>query len=87
MKTIERYAYKNTTSAAGSPKKYIINPSEISAIKKWHNFYGNPSYVYHMENGDTYFLQDDYGAMNDLGVLHFDYVKRKKDLFNRFAKG
>ena len=81
---VERYGYKNTTSHAGSGKRYKINTDDIVAIKKWHNHYGNPSYVYHMNNGDTYYLVDDYGGMNDIKIS-FNYVNRKKDLFNRYA--
>lgn len=37
-----------------------------------------------MTNGDTHFLVDDYGAMNDIGHLTRKEVKRKKDLFNKY---
>lgn len=82
---VKRHAYKNTTSEAGSPTEYEIETAKISAIKCWFNTYGNPSYVFHMDNGDTYFLVDDYGAMNNIYHLSRECVKRKKDMFNRFA--
>ena len=77
MKTI--YAYKNTSSAAGSPTKYDIDPNEVIRANVWFNFYGNPSYGFHMSNGDSYLLIDDYGAMNGLSINRRD-VNRKKDL-------
>lgn len=79
MKTI--YAYKNTTSQAGMPTKYEINPSEIDSIKCWFNYHYNPSYVFHMNNGDTFLLVDDYGAMNGINHLSRQLVNRKKDMF------
>ena len=75
------YAYKNTTSSAGRGVEYEIEQTDIDSIKCWFNFYGNPSYVFHMSNGDTYLLVDDYGAMNDISHLSRDCVKRKKDMF------
>lgn len=84
-KLIERYGYKNTTSRAGSGEYYQIDPAEIDVVKKWHNYYGNPSYVYHMSNGDTYYLVDDFGGMNDI-TANMIYCKRKKDLFIKWAR-
>ena len=81
MNTKEIYGYKNTTSQAGSGKHYTINTLDIDSIKCWFNYYGNPSYVFHMNNGDTYLLVDDYGAMNDVRHLSREVVSRKKDMF------
>lgn len=83
-KTIERYGYKNTKSSAGKGEWYTLDIDQIFSIKCWFNVYGNPSYVFHMDNGDTYFLVDDYGAMNGLGRYSRECVKRKKDLFIRW---
>ena len=78
---IKRYTYLNTDSMAGSPTEREIDPFEISHIYTWSNYYGNPSYVFHMINGDTHYLVDDYGALNDIGHKHCKYVQRKKDMF------
>ena len=59
-KTVERYAYKNTTSSAGNPTKFDIEVNEIVRVNVWFNFYGNPSYGYLMKNGDTYLMIDNY---------------------------
>jgi len=83
---IKRYAYKNTTSMAGYPVEFEINISEIFSIKCWFNFYGNPSYVYHMDNGDTYYLVDEFGGMNNINNLRRDCVNRRKDMFNKFIR-
>jgi hypothetical protein len=83
IKTI--YGYKNTASQAGHGKEFEIETTEIIRANCWFNFYGNPSYVFHMENGDTYLLVDDYGAMNKVNHLSRTLVNRKKDMFNRFA--
>ena len=80
-KTVERYAYKNTTSMAGRPEKYEIKSDDIDLNKTWTNYYGNPCYVFHMKNGDTFYMVDEYGALNDLGLIRVNYVKRKKDMF------
>lgn len=79
MKNI--YGYKNTTSSAGRGTYYDIEQKEIDSIKCWFNYYGNPSYVFHMSNGDTYLLVDSYGAMNDINHLSRSVVGRKKDMF------
>lgn len=83
--TKEIYAYKNTTSQAGRAKYHTINIKDIVRANCWFNYYGNPSYVFHMENGDTYLLVDNYGAMNKVNHLSRVVVKRKKDMFLRFA--
>lgn len=77
MKTI--YGYKNTSSSAGPCTKYEINPKEIVRVNRWVNFYGNPSYGFIMENGDTYLTIDDYGAENGVKAP-IRTVDRKKDL-------
>lgn len=79
MKNI--YAYKNTTSQAGKAQYFDVNVNDIDVIKCWFNYYGNPSYVFHMTNGDTYLLVDDYGAMNGISHLSRKVVNRKKDMF------
>lgn len=81
----EIYSYKNTTSHAGSGVHREIEINDIVAVKCWFNYYGNPSYVFHMNNGDTHYLVDDYGAMNKVNHLSRVIVKRKKDMFNRFS--
>lgn len=83
IKTI--YGYKNTCSSAGRGQNYEIETKDIVRANCWFNFYGNPSYVFHMENGDTYLLVDDYGAMNKVNHISRVVVKRKKDMFLRFA--
>lgn len=83
MKTI--YAYKDTTSEAGSPEEYTINIADIVSSKCWFNSYGNPSYVFHLPYETTYLLVDDYAAMNGVTHISRDIVKRRKDMFNRFA--
>lgn len=83
MKTI--YAYKNTTSHVGSGQHYNINVNDIDCIKCWFNTYGNPSYVFHMSNDDTYYLVDDYGAMNGITKLSRICVDRKKDMFKKWG--
>lgn len=81
MKTKMIYGYKNTTSTAGRGVDHKIVISEIVLINCWFNMYGNPSYVFHMDNGDTYLLADDFGAMNKITHLSRVIVKRKKDMF------
>jgi hypothetical protein len=78
---INRYGYKNTNSSAGRGQRHDINTEDIAYIMKWNNYYGNPSYVFHMNNGDTYYLVDDYGAMNDIREVTAHSVARKKDMF------
>lgn len=79
------HGYKNTTSHAGSPTEFTIDVNEIDCIKCWFNFYGNPSYVFHMSNDDMYYLVDDYGAMNGISRLSRLCVKRKKDMFSKWG--
>lgn len=81
MKTKTIYGYKNTTSTAGRGVHQEIVISEIALVNCWFNMYGNPSYVFHMNNGDTYLLVDDFGAMDKINHLSRVIVKRKKDLF------
>jgi len=83
MKTI--YGYKNTTSSAGRGENYEIDQNEIDVIKCWFNVYGNPSYVFHMSNDDTYYLVDDFGAMNKINHLSRIVVARKKDMFKKWG--
>lgn len=78
---IERYSYVNTRSSAGSPKRVILDLREIDHVTSWSNAYGNPSYVYHMRNGDTHYLVDDYGAMNHVRA-RLVRVRRRSDLFD-----
>jgi len=77
---VERYAYKNTLSEKGSPTKYKLRIKSIRNIYAWTNQWGNPSYGFIMENGDTYLLVDDYGALNDISNVPVKYVNRRKDL-------
>lgn len=77
----EVFGYHNTASSAGRPTHYELNPEHIESVKCWFNCYGNPSYVFHMSNGDTYLLIDDYGAMNGIEHLSRKVVNRKKDMF------
>lgn len=79
--TVARYAYKNTHSSMGKGVECVIDVDDIIKINCWHCINGNPSYVYHMKNGDSYYLVDDFGAMNDIRHLSRVEVKRKKDLF------
>lgn len=84
--TVELFAYKNTASSAGSPTRLDINVNEVIAVNRWVNHYGNPSYVFHMSNGDTYFTVDNYRVCHSWFTdIHIKSVKRKKDMFNRFA--
>ena len=82
---INIYAYKNTSSMAGSGIRYDIDPLDIDCIKCWFNLYGNPSYVFHMNNNDTYYLVDDFGAMNGISHLSRIIVRRKKDMFSKWG--
>ena len=79
--TIQRFGYKNTTSHAGKGQTHVIDVDQIQVIKCWFNTYGNPSYVFHMENDDMYYLVDDFGAMNGLNNHSRIIVNRKKDMF------
>ena len=78
--TIQRYAYKNTCNSKGKAILHLIKLDEIRYIMSWTNIWGNPSYVFHMLNGDTYYMVDSYSAMNNVNrKIHF--VSRKKDMF------
>lgn len=74
------HGFKNTSSSAGFPKEYEIDPNDIEKINVWYSSMGNPSYGFIMNNGDTYLLIDDNGAMNGVTHLFRTHVKRKKDL-------
>ena len=78
---ITRFAYVNTTSQAGRPTEVTIPVAEVLRLSKWSNYYGNPSYVIHMRNGETYLLVDDFGGDNDLRSKPIAFVTRRKDLF------
>lgn len=78
-RTVERYAYKNTTSEAGRPEKYTLRIKSIHWINTWTNYYGNPTYMFYMDDGTTYLMVDDYGCMNDIPKFA-KVVGRKKDL-------
>ena len=83
---INIYAYKNTSSMrSGSGIRYDIDPLEIDVIKCWFNSMGNPSYVFHMSNDDTFYLVDDFGAMNGISHLSRILVDRKKDMFSKWG--
>ncbi len=78
--TIKRYTFLNTTSQAGMPTERTIKLKDIDAVCSWTNMYGNPSYVFHMNNGDTHLLVDDYGGTNDVQCsVHFK--RKRKDMF------
>lgn len=81
MKTKMIHGYKNTCSSAGRGVDHEIRINDIVRANCWFNMYGNPSYVFHMDNGGTYLLVDDYGAMNKVNHLSRVIVKRKKDMF------
>lgn len=81
MKTKTIYGYKNITTTAGYGVHQEIVISEIALVNCWFDMYGNPAYVFHMVNGDSYLLLDDYGAMDKVNHLSRVIVKRKKDLF------
>lgn len=76
----EMLGHKNTSSSAGSPKRYLVKPSDVVRANVWRDSNGNPSYGMHMKDGTTYLLIDDFGAMNDLDHIERIEVKRKKDL-------
>lgn len=79
MKTL--HGYKNTASSKGKPSEYQIDPLDVASIKCWFNGNGNPSYVFHMNSGDTYYLVDDYDAMNGIRHIGREIVGRKRDMF------
>ena len=78
LKTI--FGYKNTSSSAGNGIHHEINTDNVLRAYVWFSSLGNPSYGFHMVNGDTYLLIDDYGAMNGLSRLSRIEVSRKKHL-------
>lgn len=77
---IAQYTYLNTLSEAGRPVEREINQDSITHINVWINSYGNPTYMYHMDNGDTHLLVDDYGAMNGINHISANSVARRKCL-------
>lgn len=79
--TVTQYSYLNTNSSKGNGEHREIVVADILYIFNWYNTYGNPSYVFHMENGDTHYLVDAYGAMNNIEHLNCRTVSRRKDLF------
>ncbi len=81
---LERYAFVNTGSMAGSPVKVTFRASEVVEMRKWYNHYGNPSYTVRLDRGDrmeTLYLVDDYGAENGLRSVNCYRVDKHKDLF------
>jgi hypothetical protein len=78
----ELFGYKNTKSEAGSPERVLVNLDEVRHATVWVNYYGNPSYMLYLENGDTLFLVDEYGidrsCFSRSCVVRT--VSRKKDL-------
>ena len=84
--TVERYAYRDTTSQAGRPTSYTIQVDDIFHIRRWVNSNGNPTVVIHTLEGranrrHTYMCVDDYGAENGLTSKPITTVPRRKDLF------
>jgi hypothetical protein len=79
MTTVTRHAYKNTHSTAGRPDVHEIVVEDIRDIYKWNNVYGNPNYYFVMNDGTYYRLVDDYGALNDLGILNYTYVNSRAE--------
>lgn len=82
---VTRYAYVDTTSEAGRPVHVEFRPSDVVAVRKWINSYGNPSHTFLLADGRTLFLVDDFGALNDIRSAPVTYVSRKKDLFNGWS--
>ena len=78
---LDRHSYTNTASNAGSPQRVTVDARQIDRVATWTNAYGNPSYVYHMKDGTTHYLVDDYGAMNGINA-RLIRVRRRKDMFN-----
>ncbi|MCK4870782.1 MAG: hypothetical protein KAS93_06705 [Gammaproteobacteria bacterium] len=81
IRSVERYAYVNTSSEAGDGEKVTFNPDDVTRAFCWTNMYGNPTYSLFLEDGTTLLLVDDYGAMNDINHISARTVQRKKDLF------
>lgn len=77
---LKRRAYLNTHSEAGRPEYIEFNPQDVIRATVWVNSWGNPTYMLHLENGDTLLCVDDYGAMNNLNHISARSVNRKKDL-------
>jgi hypothetical protein len=82
---VKRWGYLDTSSSAGRPVEYTLKVSSVYGARKWHNYYGNPSYTLRFtdEAGErhTLYLVDDYGGLNDLRGVDCQYVNRRKDLF------
>ena len=78
---IERYAYINTSSQAGSGERVTFEANDVRQAYVWVNCYGNPTYSLFLEDGTSLLLVDDYGAMNDINHISAKTVQRKKDLF------
>lgn len=81
---VARYAYRDTDSEAGKPKKYMIRVTTVRDIRRWVNSNGNPTYVIRTAENDgphTYMCVDDFGATNDLSHKRVLNVPRRKDLF------
>lgn len=71
---------------AGQGETHTLEVDKIQVIKCWFNVCGNPSYVFHMDNDDMYYLVDDHGAMNDLSHMSRVVVRRKKDMFSKLGR-
>ena len=80
IKTI--YARKNRHDFQGKSERHTIETNDIIEARVWWNVHCNPSYNFHMANGDNYVLIDDYGAMNDIDHISRKEVRRKKELFS-----
>ena len=78
---IERYAYINTSSAAGKGEKVTFESDDVTQAYVWVNYYGNPTYSLFLKDRTSLLLVDDYGAMNDINHISAKTVQRKKDLF------
>lgn len=81
---LERYGYVDTDSKAGSPTRVTFLASQVVEMRKWYNYYGNPSYTVRVDRGDrmeTVYLVDDYGAENGLRSVNCYRVDKRKDLF------
>lgn len=81
IRSVERYAYINTSSSAGKGEKFTFNPDDVTQAYVWVNSFGNPTYSLFLKDGTTLLLVDDYGAMNDINHISARTVQRKKDLF------
>jgi hypothetical protein len=96
-RTTERHGYIDTSSSAGRPRLVRFNPADVILIKRWTNYYGNPSYVLYFRDDatvdsardgirtiDTLYLVDDFGGTNDISRVRVIFCDRKKDMFNRW---